>query len=459
MPRISLCLLCLVWAVAPAAAATDEAPPAAAEEAPLIAPEAVRFTLANGLEVVAIPDRRAPVVTHMIWYRVGAADEARGESGIAHFLEHLLFKGTDEHPEGAFSRIVAEIGGEENAFTSSDYTAYYQRVAREHLALMMRLEADRMANLTLTEEEVATERDVVVEERLEVVENDPEGLLHEAIGAALFRNHPYGRPVIGWMHEIEALDRYTAIAFYRRYYAPNNALLIVAGDVSPEEVRQLAEATYGEVPASPERVRAARPAEPPQVGPRSVTLRDEKVGEPLVQRVYAVPSSRTAAPGEAEALTVLADILGRGKSSRFNDRLVRGDGMAVQAGAHYSSEAVDQGQFSVFAVPKDGVELRRLEAELDRAIAELQQDGVSELELERAKRSVVAEAVYAQDSQETLAQTFGAAMIVGSAFEEVQTWPRRIQRVTAADVLAVARRYLDETSSVTGYLERPAKGS
>jgi zinc protease len=454
--KILTILLFAFGVLMPAIPATAEPLPAAepeSAEVPLVAPNAVRFTLDNGLEVVAIPDRRAPVVTHMLWYRVGAADEAPRESGIAHFLEHLLFKGTEALPEGEFSRIIASLGGQENAFTSYDYTGYYQRVAREHLAEMMRHEADRMINLTLTEEQVATERDVVIEERSSRVENDPGALLHEAMSAALYRNHPYGRPVIGWMHEIHELDRETALAFYNRYYAPNNAVLVVAGDVSPEEVRDLAEETYGQIPAKPERVRAARPAEPPQVGPRTVTVRDERVREPVVQRAYLVPSSRTAEQGEAEALNVLADILGRGPTSRFHDRLVRGDGPATQAGAYYQSNGLDDTRFVFFGVPREGVELRQLETEMDRVIADLIRDGVTEEELQRAKGSVIAQAIYSQDSQQTLARIVGIALVVGHTIEDVQTWPQRIQEVSAEDVQAVAQRYLDENRSVTGYLE------
>jgi zinc protease len=441
-------LLALLLAAAPLSAAEEKA-----VAVPLIAPNAVEFTLDNGMPVVVIPDHRMPVVTHMVWYRVGAADEASGETGVAHFLEHLMFKGTKLHAEGEFSRIVASLGGEENAFTSYDYTGYYQRVAPEHLAEMMRLEADRMTNLMLTDDQVATERDVVMEERLEVIENDPSRLLEEAMDAALYRNHPYGRPVIGWLHEIQELDRDTALAFYNRYYAPNNTLLVVAGDVSPEEVRQLAQETYGEVPPKPERVRTMRPAEPPQVGPRTVTVRHERIREPMIQRAYLVPSSRTALPGEAEALHVLADILGRGPTSRLYHQLVRGTGQAVQAGAYYQSERLDDTQFVIYAVPGDGVDLRQLEAAMDDVIAELKREGITQAELQRAKNTVIAEAIYSQDSQETLAQAVGTALVVGHSLEAVQTWARRINEVTTPDIQAVAIRYLDENRSVTGYLE------
>jgi zinc protease len=446
-------LLALILAAKPLSAAEQQS-----AEVPLIAPNAVEFTLDNGLLVVVIPDQRMPVVTHLVWYRVGAADEARGESGIAHFLEHLMFKGTELHPEGEFSRIVASLGGEENAFASYDYTGYYQRVAREHLVEMMRLEADRMANLVLTDEQVATERDVVMEERLEVIENDPSRLLEESMDAALYRNHPYGRPVIGWMHEIQELDRDTALAFYNRYYAPNNALLVVAGDVSPDEVRQLAQETYGEVPPNPERVRALRPAEPPQLGPRTVTVRHERVREPMIQRAYLVPSSRTGQPREAEALHVLADILGGGPTSRLYDQLVRGAGLAVQAGAYYQPDRLDDTQLVIYAAPSEQVDLRQLEAAVDEVIAEVKRNGVTQAELERAKNTVIAEAIYSQDSQETLAQTVGAALVVGHSLEAVQHWARRINEVTVQNIQAVAIRDLDENRSVTGFLEPPGGG-
>ncbi|HEX2256519.1 MAG TPA: pitrilysin family protein [Afifellaceae bacterium] len=449
-------LLVALGVLMPAAAAyaeTHRPTETEAQEVPLIAPNAVQFTLENGLDVVVIPDRRAPVVTHMLWYRVGAADEQPGQSGIAHFLEHLMFKGTEAHPDGEFSDIVSSIGGQENAFTSNDYTGYFQRVAKEHLGQMMELEADRMTNLVLTDEVVAPERNVVLEERRSRIENDPGSQLNEAMTATLYRNHPYGRPVIGWQHEIEALDRQTALDFYRRYYTPNNAVLVIAGDVTPEEVRRLAEKTYGEIPARPEAVRAPRPIEPPSVGPRTVTVRDEKVREPTVQRAYLVPSSRTAAPGESEALSVLADILGRGSTSRFHDRLVRGDGPATYAGAYYQSSGVDDTRFVVYGVPKEGVELRALEAEMDKVIAEIAANGVTDEELARAKRSVLAQAIYSQDSQQALARIIGSALVTGHGLEDVQTWPRRIQEVTAEDVQRAAAKWLEEKSSVTGYLE------
>src|SRR5580693_6804493 len=220
------------------------APVAPAQAAPTV----TDFKLDNGIEVVVIPDHRAPVVTHMIWYKVGAADETPGKSGLAHFLEHLMFKGTEKNPGDTFSQDVAEIGGQENAFTTSDYTGFFQRVPREHLEEMMALEADRITGLVLTDEVVKPELNVVLEEQNMRVASNPAGRLGEQMDAALYLNHPYGRPIIGWRHEIEKLDREQALAFYRRFYTPNNAILVVAGDVTPEEVKSMAEETYGAVP-------------------------------------------------------------------------------------------------------------------------------------------------------------------------------------------------------------------
>src|ERR671921_818475 len=236
-----------------------------------IGPELSSFSLDNGLDVVVIPDHRVPVATHMIWYRNGSADDPLGQSGIAHFLEHLMFKGTKRHPVGEFSKVVSGLGGQENAFTSFDYTAYFQRVARENLKTMMEFEADRMTNLLLEESVIAPERDVVLEERRMRVETDPSAQLSEAMAASLFVHHPYGIPIIGWMHEIEDMNRTHAPAYYRRFYTPENAILVVAGDVTGDEVRRLAKATYGKIAPRGERPTRFRPREPEPRAARSLT--------------------------------------------------------------------------------------------------------------------------------------------------------------------------------------------
>ena len=416
------------------------------------APKITDFTLPNGLQVVVIPDHRAPVVTHMIWYKVGSADETPGKSGLAHFLEHLMFKGTAKNPSGRFSQVVATIGGQENAFTSSDYTGYFQRVPREELKAMMEFEADRMTGLELSDEVVRPELLVVLEEQNMRVANNPGARLGEQMEAALYLNHPYGRPVIGWRHEIEQLDRAGALDFYRRFYSPNNAILVVAGDVTPDEVRKLAEETYGKVPRVADIKPRIRPQEPVQEAPRTVTLADPRVTQPSVSRYYLVPSSTTARPGETEALDVLAHVLGRGSNSRLYQTLVVDKGIAVNAGANYDGTAVDATRLSVYGTPKPGTSLPQLEAAIDAVLAEVIENGVTADELERAKNRMIADAVYANDNQRMMAQWYGSALATGATVDQVRTWPDRMRAVNADAVREAARRWLDKRRSVTGYL-------
>ncbi|MCC7016720.1 MAG: insulinase family protein [Rhodospirillales bacterium] len=415
-------------------------------------PDVSYFTLANGLEVVVIPDRRTPVVTHMLWYKVGSADETPGKSGLAHFLEHLLFKGTKKNPQGLFSQVVATIGGQENAFTSSDYTGYFQRVPRERLKTLMEFEADRMTGLDLTAEVVTPELNVVLEEQNMRVANNPGARLSEQMEAALYLNHPYGRPVIGWRQEIEKLTREDALEFYRRFYTPNNAVLIVAGDVSADEVKKLAEDTYGQVEQVTKIKPRQRPMEPTQEAPRTVTLADPRVEQPSVQRYYLAPSYTTAKSGEGEALDVLAHILGRGANSRLYQTLVVDKGIAVSAGAGYSGNALDYGRLSVYGAPKPGTTLAQLEEAIDAILAEVIQTGVTSEELERSKNRLIADVAYAQDSQSALARWYGVALTTGGSVAQVQQWADRVRAVTADAVREAAQRWLDKRRSVTGYL-------
>src|SRR4051794_14443681 len=297
--------------------------PAAAEAAPAAAaPSVQQFTLDNGLLVVVVPDHRTPVVTHMLWYRIGAADDPYGKSGIAHFLEHLMFKGTQKHAGGQFSQRIAAVGGQENAFTSYDYTGYFQRVSRENLGPMMEFEADRMTGLVLSEDVIAAERNVILEERNQRIDNDPSARLSEQVQDAQFLNHPYHRPSIGWRHEMETLDREDALAFYRRYYQPDNAILIVAGDVTADEVKALAEKTYGRIPKRPPLGPRVRAQEPPQIAERRVSFADLRVTQPSLQRSYLVPSFATAKDREGETLEMLSYLLGGGANSRLYRSLV-----------------------------------------------------------------------------------------------------------------------------------------
>lgn len=430
--------------------------PATAEPVDLgeltLAPDAQSFTLDNGLEVVVIPDRRAPIVTHMIWYRVGSADEPPGKSGIAHFLEHLMFKGTEANPGNTFSTTVARVGGRENAFTSNDYTAYFQQVAKEHLPKMMEFEADRMRNLQLTEKVSAPERNVVIEERRSRVETQPQAELGEALDASLYVNHPYGDPVIGWPDELAGLTFADALNFYRRQYRPSNAVLVVAGDVSVEEVRRLAEATYGTIEDTDRAAPRARPKAQRLRADRTVELKDPRVMQPSVQVAWLVPSYATAEPRVGEALDLLSEILGGNNTSRLYTALVRDQGLATSTGAYYQSSAVDDTRFVFYAVPKDGVSLDALEEAGRAVIRDIAENGVSEEELARARTNLLASVIFAQDSQSSLARIFGSALTTGSTLKDVQEWPTRVAAVTAQDIQKAARDYLDRQSSVTARL-------
>ena len=411
------------------------------------------FTLGNGLKVVVIPDHRTPVVTEMIWYKVGSADETPGKSGLAHFLEHLMFKGTARHPAGEFSKTVRRIGGDENAFTSTDYTGYFQRVPRDQLGSMMEFEADRMTGLILNDDNVLHERDVVLEEYNMRVANNPEARLTEQIMAALYLNHPYGRPVIGWHHEIEKLNREDALAFYRRFYAPNNATLVIAGDVNADDVRPMAERTFGMVapqPAIPER--RIRPQEPTPIAARTVTFADPRVEQPKVTRYYLVPSATTAAPGESAALDVLGQLIGSGSNSYLYRALVIDAPLAVSAGAGYQGTSLDDTQFMISVAPKPGIGFAQVEQVVDSVIANVAQNPVPAEDLERVKTQLIAEAIYAQDNQATLARWYGAALTTGLAIDDIRSWPDRIRAVTSEQVRAAAQKWLDKKRSVTGYL-------
>jgi zinc protease len=433
------------------ALASQASGPLAAEEIPagIFHPET--FTLDNGLEVVVIPNRRAPVVSHWLWYRVGSADSPPGQSGIAHFLEHLMFKGTQEVPAGQFSRIVARHGGNDNALTGQDFTAYHQTIAREHLELVMRIEADRMTGALFPPDEVATELPVIVEERRQRVDNSPSGRLGEALNAAQYLHHPYRLPVIGWMHEIEAYTREDAKAFYEAHYAPNNAILVVTGDVDAKELRPLAEAIYGVIPAREVSPRV-RVQEPPQQAARRVVLVDPRAGQPSLSRSYLAPSYGSPGGVHAYALEVLADLFGRGGTSRLYRSLVIEQGLAVSAGAWYSGSSLDATTFRLYATPRPGVGIEALEAALDAEIQALLADGVTQAEVERAQRRMVAEVVYAVDSLGAAARIFGIAMTTGQAAADVEAWPTRISLVDAEAVVAAARHVLQREQSVTGVL-------
>lgn len=411
------------------------------------------FTLDNGLEVVVIEDHRAPVVVHMVWYRIGAADESAGHSGIAHFLEHLMFKGTDEVASGDFSAIVEAQGGNDNAFTSHDYTAYFQRVAADRLDLMMKMEADRMRDLRLTEEDVLTERDVILEERGQRTDSDPGALLSEQMSAAQFLNHSYGVPIIGWRHEIAALSRQDALDFYQANYAPNNAILVVAGDVTPDDVLELAKTHYGPLVPSDRISPRDRPSEPPQLTERRMVFADERVSEPYMIRTYLAPERNAGDQSEAAALTMLAELLGgSGTTSVFARALQFETQTAVWASAFYNGTSVDPDTFGVVIMPAPGISLADAEAALDGVIAKFLKDGVNPDDFARIKAQVRASEIYARDDAQALAREYGEALAVGLTVQDVQDWPAALQAVTPEDVMAAAHKVLDRKQAVTGWL-------
>lgn len=417
-----------------------------------IADQVFETRLDNGMQVVVIQDNRAPVVTHMVWYRAGSADETAGVSGVAHFLEHLLFKKTKNLADGELSRVVAENGGSDNAFTSYDYTAYYQRVASDRLALMMSMEADRMINLDLDPQDIYTEREVIIEERNQRTETNPNALFREQFNAALYQNHRYGVPVIGWRHEMSVLELEDALAYYRQFYAPNNAILIVAGDVDPQMVFDLAQTYYGPIPANPNLGDRIRPQEPPHSAARRLQFYDERVAQPYVVRSYLAPERDRGDQNRAAAVTLLADVLGGSQTSVLVQKLQFDDPKAVYVSASYSGVSLDSTTFDLVIVPAEGVSLEQAEQALDTALSQFIETGVDADQLKRIKGQYRASQIYARDSVTGLAQSYGRALTSGLTIQDVHEWPEKLQSVTSADIIAAARDVFQLKNSVTGWV-------
>lgn len=420
---------------------------------PALAQEVTTYTLDNGMDVVVIEDHRAPAVVQMVWYKIGSADEPVGASGVAHFLEHLLFKATDTLESGEFSEIVAANGGSDNAFTSYDYTAYFQRIAADRLPLMMEMESNRMNNLRLTQADVDTERNVVLEERNQRTENNPSALAREQFNAALYQNHRYGVPIIGWKHEMEDLSLQDATDFYDLYYAPNNAVLIVAGDVDPVEVKALAEQYYGTIPAEENLPERLRPQEPPQRAERRITYVDERVSQPYLTRSYLAPERDSGAQKEAAALVYLADLLGGSPfSSALGQALQFDTQTAVYSSAGYRGSSLDDTTFSLSVAPADGVSLSQAEAAMDAAIAAFLDAPIDPALMESLRTQLRASEIYAKDNVQGIARRYGAALTQGLTIKDVQDWPQILQQVTEADIKAVAAKVLNRDQSVTGWV-------
>ncbi len=417
------------------------------------------FTLDNGMKIVVVEDHRAPVVQQMVWYKAGSADEKIGESGVAHFLEHLLFKATDTMKSGELSATVAANGGRDNAFTSYDYTAYFQRVAADRLALMMRMESDRMVNLALTEDDITTERQVILEERNQRTDNNPRALFREQMNAAQYLNHRYGVPVIGWRHEMEAFDMQDALGFYKLHYAPNNAILVVSGDVYPDDVLALAKAYYGVIPANPDLPPRLRAQEPPQIAARRLTLKDARVAQQYVSRSYLAPERDNGDQRTAAALTLLAEILGGGTTSYLTEKLQFDQQIAVYSGASYHGVSLDDTTFSITVVPREGVSLKAAEAALDKALAAFMKQGIDADQLDRIKMQLRAAQIYKRDNVEGIANRYGAALASGLSVADVQAWPDILQSISGDEIMAAAKAVLRPEASVTGWLMRDGEVS
>ncbi len=420
------------------------------------------FTLDNGLQVVVVPDHRAPVVTHMVWYKVGAVDEKPGKSGIAHLFEHVMFQQTDTLAPGEFDAIVSRNGGQSNAFTSWDYTAYFERVAKPQLGTMMDLEADRMRNLVINDDPEGpfiSERDVVKEERRQRIDNNPGVILQEQVLSEIWKGHPYEITVIGKMEEVAALTPEDGMSFYREYYSPENAILVVAGDVTDEEVRALAEEHYGKIPASGTAHGQRKWQNVPLLTEtRTLTHSDPKVRQPSWSRYYS-GLSRFRTPREANALDVGLQVLGGGMTSRLYQSLVEDQQVAISANAYAYSDLHDEGPAILSASPAPGVSMDDLEAafvaQLDKILAE----GFTDEEVVRARNQLAATAIYARDSQSSMAETFGSTLALGGTIEDVLSYPDEVKSITTEEAIAAVRTVFGADRHYIEALLLPADGA
>jgi zinc protease len=412
-------------------------------------------TLENGLRIVVIPNHRAPVISHMIWYQVGGADEAPGVSGMAHYLEHLMFKGTETMAPGEYSKTIKSLGGQDNAFTSRDFTAYFASLSKDHLEKIMTMEADRMINIAPPTEHYISEKAVVLEERKQRTENDPRSQLFEQVDSALYANHPYSNPVIGWMHEIKRYEWPDVKAFYDLWYAPNNAIIVISGDITMEEVKPIAQKTFGSIPAKtlPNR---ERPEIPPAAGAIEIVLEHKQVQQPFFYTAYLAPIE-AGNTKDSLALQVLAEIMDGGSATRLYRSLVAEQKKATSVFFEYSGTLRDYGTVSIGGTPAQGVDAKTLKSLLDTQIADVIQNGVTQDEVDSAIRRLQDAAIFARDSLMGPAMIFGSALTTGSSVNDIETWPQAIGTITPADVQAAAQKYLNPAAPwlrapVTGYL-------
>ncbi len=413
------------------------------------------FMLANGMQVVLIPNHRAPVVSHMVWYRIGSADETPGKSGIAHFLEHLMFKGTPKYPGTAITDTVARNGGDQNAFTSTDYTAYYQNIAVDRLPLVMDIEADRMRNLILDVKEVETEREVIIEERRMRTDNSPGAQLGERLAVALWGTNHYSIPIIGWEAEMAQLTREDAFKVYHDYYAPHNAILVVAGDITMDKFKPMAEKYYGAIPKSGEYKPRARSTFLQPKADARITMHHERVGQPQWSRQIIAPSYSIGDRADVHALEVFAELAGGGATSKLYRTLAVDQKVAAGFGTSYDGDAVSYGSFYISLTPSPGVSIAQAEAAYTKAMDALLKDGITDADVDRAKRRMQASLAYAKDSPMSAARAIGAALSIGATMDDIENWPDQIAKVTADQVRSAARKLFAENSTATGILLPP----
>ncbi len=409
-------------------------------------------TLKNGLRIIVKEDHRAPTAVQMVWYRIGSIDEVDGHSGVAHVLEHMMFKGTPSVGPGEFNKRVAAAGGRDNAFTSRDYTAYFQQVPKEKLDEMMALEADRMRHLNVAPQEFAQEIKVVMEERRMRTDDNPQSKLFEQMNAVAFQAHPYRRPIIGWMNDLETMTAADAKAWYDTWYVPNNAYVVITGDVDHKAVFALAEKYYGPLEARPLPVRRQQ-VEPRQEGPRCVTVK-APAELPILIMGYKAPVIRDIErDSDPYALEMLASILDGHDAARFNKKLVREDKVALSVGIDYDDTARGPGMLYLHGTPSEGKTVADLEAALRAEIARVQKDGVSEQELKRAKAQLLAGQVYKLDSMFGQAMEIGQIESAGLPYQQVDRMLEKLQKVTAAEVQSVAKKYFNDDALTIGLLD------
>ena len=406
--------------------------------------------LENGLEIVILENNRVPAVAHSIWYKVGSADEPNGKSGIAHFLEHLMFKGTNKLKPGEFSQIVSINGGKENAFTSKNYTGYFQLIHKSKLDLMMSLEADRMKNIKLIEKEFENEKKVVLEERYSRVDNNPSALLSEQMNAALYMNHPYRKPIIGWEHEIKNLDLDDTMKFYQKFYAPNNAIIVICGDVNLNDVVKIAKKYFGSIKPSQieKRVWAE---EPTQHAPRKITLNSKNTAIPVFKRHYLVPTY-TKSKKESLTLEVFAEIFGNPSTGILFDEFVKNKKIARSASAYYFPDGFGHTSFTISIIPKKNVNLEEIEIHLDEYINKIKKKIFNKEELQKVKKRLVNDAIFAQDSLYMGMRIFGSSLTTGYSLKEITNWPKNISLISIDDLQSFVPNIFNKKNSVTGYL-------